>query len=280
MLEISFLCSLKRDDFPHLRKEFKTGLEGAGFGYKLVGWESDGPPASTGPNDVFVHDRWVDGKYDQLDSNADYVVGKADIIVAAGGLITSLAAEKAAAKIGSNKRVLYTSGRFQSEEPASEHNANAKKGEYLDNTPKDVTKHHGHEHLKKVLGQNKKIYHMTNDKSAVRDTEGGWGMYVNVVHANQDTGFSQAFADFKANGDALIVSPDSYFSVAKKDIVAMALTTNKPVCYPFREYVVEAKGLLSVGPRLENVYRDLGKWAAILLHDPNAVLPAPTIGPA
>jgi hypothetical protein len=279
---VSFLCGLDKAAASTLRERFKAGLEAAGYKYEVIGWDSEGvTDVGNNATDVTIFDRYVSGDYGQsLTDKAREVAAKATIIVAAGGLTVSLAAEAAAEAAGTNRRVLYTSGRLISEPKQNEHKSNAKKGRFLETTPKNVKRHPGHLLLKKILDdfKDEEIGHLVNNTSELgKGIENGWQNDVILERANETDEIKVAFTNFVGRGArAIIISADSFFSSNRQFIVDLADQINKPVCYPFREYV-EQKGLLSIGPDLRDIYFDLGTWAATLLNDPNASPPDPTV---
>jgi putative ABC transport system substrate-binding protein len=74
-----------------------------------------------------------------------------------------------------------------------------------------------------------------------------------------------AFTTFVRNKtDALVVLPDTFFANRRVLITTLAARHAIPAIYTVREYV-EAGGLVSYGPSLTEVYRQLGVYTSSIL---------------
>jgi putative ABC transport system substrate-binding protein len=68
----------------------------------------------------------------------------------------------------------------------------------------------------------------------------------------------------KSGADSLFVSADPFFSERRVQIVARAARLRLPAVYPWRQYI-EAGGLMSYGPSIREVYRQIGHYAGRIL---------------
>jgi putative tryptophan/tyrosine transport system substrate-binding protein len=248
MPEIGFLNSGTKAEFAHLLAAFRDGLKSNG--YKVAG------SASKGQKDVRIHTVWANGDYSQLPAKAKTLIDKdVKVIVATGGI----GAARAVSAIGSQIPLLFASGR---KAPAhGDPTANAK-AVYLGMSTPNVEHHHRYKRLRELLGQNAHIYQLINKGSPVYVEEGKWSKaLVAGSVAELKTAFQSAVSN---KADALLVSGDPFFNSNRAEVVRLAAKHKIPVCYPWREYV-EAGGLMSHGPKLANIYRRLGIWAAMVL---------------
>jgi putative ABC transport system substrate-binding protein len=248
MPEIGFLNSGTKAEFAHLLAAFRDGLKFSG--YKVVG------SAAKGPKDVRLHTEWANGDYSQLPAKTKSLIDKnVKVIVATGGI----GAARAAAKIGPQTPLLFASGR---KAPAHGDPTTNAKAVYLGMSTQNVEDHQRYKRLRELLGQNAHIFQLINKGTPVYDEEGKWSKpLVAGSLAELKTAFQSA-AGNKAG--ALLVSGDPFFNSNRAEIVRLAAKHKIPACYPWREYV-EAGGLMSQGPRLANIYRRLGIWAAMVL---------------
>jgi putative ABC transport system substrate-binding protein len=248
MPEIGFLNSGTKAEFAHLLAAFRDGLKLNG--YKVVG------SASKRPKDVRIHTEWANGDYSQLPAKAKSLIDKhVNVFVATGGI----GAARAASTIGSQIPLLFASGR---KAPAHGDPTVNAKAVYLGMSTPSVEDHHRHKRLRELLGQNAHIYELINKDSPVYVEEGKW---LKPLVAGSLAELRAAFLTAVSNkADALLVSGDPFFNSNRAEIVRLAAKHKIPACYPWREYV-EAGGLMSQGPKLANIYRRLGIWAAMVL---------------
>jgi putative ABC transport system substrate-binding protein len=248
MPEIGFLNSGTKAEFAHLFAAFRDGLKLNG--YKVVG------SASKGPKDVRIHTEWSNGDYSQLPAKAKSLTDKnVKVIVATGGV----GAARAASTTGSQIPLLFASGR---KAPAhGDPTANAK-AVYLGMSTPNVEDHNRYKRLRELLDHNAHIYQLINKDSPVYVEEGKWSKPLVAGSLAELKSAFQTAVDNKAG--ALLVSGDPFFNSNRAELVRLAAKHKIPACYPWREYV-EAGGLMSQGPKLENIYRRLGIWAAMVL---------------
>jgi putative tryptophan/tyrosine transport system substrate-binding protein len=105
-------------------------------------------------------------------------------------------------------------------------------------------------------------------KSMIADVRGaaapiGWE--IEVVYAGEVGDIETAFASLvKKRSEVLLVSPGSFFSSHRMEIVALAAQHRVPALYFERDFA-EAGGLMSYGPNIPEQYRQLGNYAGRIL---------------
>jgi ABC-type uncharacterized transport system substrate-binding protein len=86
-----------------------------------------------------------------------------------------------------------------------------------------------------------------------------------IVSAGSESDLETAFATLiKQRVGALLVSTDSFFTSQRDRLVALAVRHALPTIYSWREFV-EAGGLVSYGPIINEVYREAGIYTARIL---------------
>jgi len=91
------------------------------------------------------------------------------------------------------------------------------------------------------------------------------GQRIMVVRAKNETEIDTAFATIsQQRADALLVGVDSYFSTRRDQLVALAARYRIPASYNNRSWV-EAGGLMSYGPNLDEAVRQAGVYAGRIL---------------
>jgi putative ABC transport system substrate-binding protein len=88
---------------------------------------------------------------------------------------------------------------------------------------------------------------------------------IHIVNASNEGDLEAAFATLtRKPAGALLVSTDSFFTSQRDRLVALTTQYALPTIYPWREFV-EAGGLMSYGPIINEVYRQAGIYTGRIL---------------
>jgi putative ABC transport system substrate-binding protein len=88
---------------------------------------------------------------------------------------------------------------------------------------------------------------------------------IHLVNVSNEGDLEEAFATLtRQPAGALLVSIDSFFTSQRDRLVALAARYTLPTIYPWREFV-EADGLMSYGPVINEVYRQAGIYTGRIL---------------
>jgi len=91
------------------------------------------------------------------------------------------------------------------------------------------------------------------------------GVQLQILKASSETEIDAAFATLaQLRAGALLVTADPLFTSRRDQLVALASRHAVPTIYYRREFVVSG-GLISYGPSLSAVYRQLGIYASKIL---------------
>src|SRR3954451_4733967 len=98
-----------------------------------------------------------------------------------------------------------------------------------------------------------------------RRTGAGKGVQLLVLNARSECEIDAAFASLvQSNADALVVPAEPFINSRRQQIVALAARHAVPAIYGIREYAALG-GLISYGPSLTAVYREVGIYAGKIL---------------
>jgi len=88
---------------------------------------------------------------------------------------------------------------------------------------------------------------------------------IQILNAGTSREIEAAFATLARDpADALFVAPDGFFSTRRVQFATLAAHHRVPVAYFLREFV-EAGGLMSYGPNILDVFRQVGVYAGQIL---------------
>jgi putative ABC transport system substrate-binding protein len=220
---------------------------------------------------VAIEYRWAEGRYDRLPAMAaDFVDRKVDLIVAGGGLPSALAAKNATSTIP----IVFTSVGY----PVGSGLVTglARPGGNLtgfsvlagDLAPKRL------ELLSELVPEAKLIALLVNpnnpaSETVVRDVgeaARAKGRELHVLKAGSEGEIDAAFARLVEMHDGgLVVAAEPFFYSRRDQLVEQAERDAVPAIYELREYAL-AGGLISYGPKLTGIYRQVGIYAARILN--------------
>ena len=252
---IGFLSSRSPEDSAHLVVAFRQGLAEGGF--------------VEGQN-VAIEFRWAYGQYDRLPAMAaDLVNRRVNVLTAAGGEPSALAAKRATSTIP----IVFGAG----SDPVSiglveswnRPGGNATGITFLTTLmePKRLGL------LRELVPGVPLIGVLLNPKFApashqlqqVEEAARSIDQRILVANASTDEELETAFAALiSAHVGAVLVTADPYFDTRREQIVAFAARQRLPSIYQFREYAV-AGGLLSYGVSITDAYRNYGVYTAKIL---------------
>jgi putative ABC transport system substrate-binding protein len=254
----------------------------------VIGFLSSRSPGESAPNVAAFHQglseasyvegqkvaieyRWAEGRYDRLPALAADLVGRrVDVIVAAGGIPSALAARNAT----STTPVVFTAV----SDPVGEGlvaslarpGGNLTGGSVMvtELTPKRL------EMLSELVPQAAVIALLVNPNSqdaepTIRDAQEAGrtkGVQLPILKAGAEGEIDAAFASLgQLHADALLQGSDPFFLSRREQLVALAARHAVPAIYDQREYAA-AGGLISYGSSLKAAYRQAGIYAGKILN--------------
>ena len=252
-----------------------------------IGWLSSVSPRSSAPlvaafrdglkekgfiegKNLWIHYRWAEGHYDELETLAtELVQRKVLVIAAAGGVVSARAAKKVTTQIP----ILFVSG-FDPTKlglvDSLSHPAGNATGVTVYST--ELAKKRL-QLLHELVPTAHTVAILANPGAIVTKIEvddlGAAAQFFNLklllLNAGTDSEIDQAFATAaQQQAGAMIVSADPFFTSWRTQIVALAHRYSLPGCYPWREYA-EAGGLLSYGAELTWAFQQIGIYAGMIL---------------
>jgi ABC-type uncharacterized transport system substrate-binding protein len=253
----------------------------------VIGYLASGSPGTSAPNvaafrrglsdagyiegqNVAIEYRWAEGSYDRLPALAADLVGrKVDLIVAAGGNPPALAAKNATATIP----IVFTSAG----DPVADGlvASLARPGGNLTGVSFLAVELHPKrlELLSELVPQTKVIALLVNPtfsdaERVMREVQEGArakGVQLHFLKASAEGEIDAAFATLvQLQAGALLLGNDPFFNSRRDQIVALASRHAVPAMYFFREFVA-AGGLISYGPSITAVLRQIGTYAGKIL---------------
>jgi putative ABC transport system substrate-binding protein len=219
--------------------------------------------------DFSVAYRWAEGRYDRLPEMASELVGLNVDLIAAFGPPPAKAAQAATSKTP----IVFEVGNDAVEaglvaslaRPGG--NATGLNILFTQLTAKRL------ELLCELLPGAKNVTLLINPKSptagpSIRDAQAGAhakGIQLSLLNASIDSEIEIAFSEFgKLQADGLIVSADPFFDTRRQQLAAAAARHKVPTIY-FEPEFSTVGGLISYGPRLSFVYRQMGIYAGRIL---------------
>jgi putative tryptophan/tyrosine transport system substrate-binding protein len=219
---------------------------------------------------VTIEYRWAENHNDRLPALAADLVGrKVEVIVAAGGPSSALAAKSATSTIP----IVFTAvndpvavGLVASlARPGG--NVTGFNGMGVELMPKRL------ELLSELVPKADVIALLVNPNDAntermIRDVQEASrvkGLQLHILRADSEGEIETAFASLvQLHAGGLLVGPDAFFLSRRDQLVALASRQTVPAIYPWRE-LAAAGGLLSYGAGLSAIYRQVGVYAGRIL---------------
>lgn len=249
MQTIGWLSSRSQAESDVVRAAFHKGLGEAGY--------------VEGSN-VAVAYRWADGRYDALPRlAADLVALDVDVIFAAGGPPSAVAAKAATARI---PVVFIANSPVELGLVADLGRPGANLTGIGLLTPALVMKQL--QYLKEVLPGAGTFAYLENPQSPAREiTESSvlkaaevLKIKIHLLHAGTEAEIDRALESFATLGaDGLVVHGEPFFDSQRERIIALATRHSIAGCYPWREYAVLG-GMMSYGSNLPDAYREAARF--------------------
>ena len=218
---------------------------------------------------VVIEYRWAEGRYDRLPALAADLVGHKVDVIATGSVAGMQAAKSATSTIpvvffGGGD--LVAAGLIDSlARPGG--NLNRFTTMSLELNPKRL------ELLSELVPQAKVIALLVNPKNPqtegvvrdVQDAPRAKGVQLQILRAGTESEIDRAFASLvQLHAGALVVMGDAFFFSRREQLVALAARHAVPAIYDVHEYAA-AGGLISYGPSLTGLWRQVGIYAARIL---------------
>jgi len=218
---------------------------------------------------LIIEYRWAGGHYDRLPALAGDLVGHKVDMIATGSVAGMQAAKSATSTIpvvffGGGD--LVAAGLIDSlARPGG--NLTGFTTMSLELNPKRL------ELLSELVPQAKVIALLVNPKNPqtegvvrdVQDAPRAKGVQLQILRAGTESEIDRAFASLvQLHAGALVVMGDAFFFSRREQLVALAARHAVPAIYDVHEYAA-AGGLISYGPSLTGLWRQVGIYAARIL---------------
>ena len=222
-------------------------------------------------HNVAIEFRWAEGHYDRLAELAnDLVRSRVEVIVTSGGDVVTAAAKAATATIP----IVFSSGG----DPVARGFAMslARPGGSMTGVsllvieliPKRLELVHDLVPNATLIAGliNPKNSNAGRNLTALQEATQAKGVQIHISEASTDSELETAFADLASlKAGALIVGADPFFNARRNQIVALSARYSLPAIYEWREFV-DVGGLISYGPSLTGVYRQIGTYVGRVLN--------------
>jgi len=218
---------------------------------------------------LIIEYRWAEGHYDRLPALAGDLVGHKVDMIATGSVAGMQAAKSATSTIpvvffGGGD--LVAAGLIDSlARPGG--NLTGFTTMSLELNPERL------ELLSELVPQAKVIALLVNPKNPqtegvvrdVQDAPRAKGVQLQILRAGAESEIDRAFASLvQLHAGALVVMGDAFFFSRREQLVALAARHAVPAIYDVHEYAA-AGGLISYGPSLTGLWRQVGIYAARIL---------------
>ena len=251
---IGFLGSASSDPAATIVAAFHQGLGEAGY---VVG------------QNVAIEYGWAEGRHDRLPVLAADFVGRRVDVIAAGGGAAALAAKNATSTIP----IVFATG---GDPVATELVAGfARPGGNLTGVSMMFTELMPKllELVSELVPQARVIALLVNPNNPlaegmIRDAQKAAttkGVQLTILQASAENEIDKTFATLvRLQAGALVVGTDALFTIRHEQLVALALRHAVPAIFWRREFAAEG-GLISYGPSLRGIWRQVGAYAGKIL---------------
>jgi putative ABC transport system substrate-binding protein len=243
---VGYLHSASSDPYTAMTAAFEQGLSDAGFNNN---------------QNVKIEYRWAEGEFDRLpELAAELVNRRVDVLVAAGGDVSALAAKKQTNTIP----VVFIIGadpvKYGLVKSINRPDANVTGVTFFSILlgPKRL------ELLREIVPTAKSIAILvnpsspTNDLADVKVAAGQLGLGIRVLEARNEQDIDAGFRDLaRQRIDAIFVLSNPVFTNRREQIITLARYHRLAAIYPLREYAI-AGGLMSYGASIKEAYRQTG----------------------
>jgi len=220
---------------------------------------------------VAIEYRWAESRVDRLPAMAADLVGrKVDVIVATGGTPSGLAAKTATSTIP----IVFDSG----DDPVATGlvaslarpggNVTGFSILVVDLTAKRLELLCEMVPLARIIAVlvNPQYSHTEDVIRVAQEAARAKGVELRILKVGTDSEIAAAFASLvQLKADALIVAGDPFFNAQREQLVALAASHAVPAAYQWRAYAASG-GLISYGPSLPSIYRQIGIYAGKILN--------------
>jgi len=247
-----------------------TGSFGPSARYVAAFLDGLGETGWVAGQSVAIEYRWAEGRLDQLPALAAELVGRnVDVIVASGGFVCVLAAKGATSTtpivftgvsdpVGSGlvAGLAHPGGNITGFSPFA-----------LELLPKRL------ELIFELVPRAREIALLVNSKEPraervikeIEEAARTKGLQIQPLIVGGEDEIAAAFMTLvQRHADALLVSPDPFFSLQREKIVALAARHAVPAAYPWREDAAVG-GLISYGPSITAIRRQVGIYVGRIL---------------
>jgi len=253
---VGFLSAGTPDAYASFVGAFRAGIADNGYieGQNLV-----------------IEFRWAEGHYDRLAELAnDLIRNRVEVIATSGGDVVASAAKTATPTIP----IVFISGGdpvargFATSLARPGGNMTGMSLLVIELVPKRLELVHDLVPNAALMGGliNPKNSNSGRNRAALQEAAEAKGAQIHISEASNDSELETAFTDLTSlQAGALIVGADPFFNARRNQIVALAARYSLPAIYEWREFV-DAGGLISYGPSLTGVYRQMGNYVGRVLN--------------
>jgi ABC-type uncharacterized transport system substrate-binding protein len=253
---VGFLNAASPDQYTERVRAFRQGLKEIGF---------------IEAENVAVEYRWAEGHYDRLPAlAAELVRRQVAVIVAVGGTPSALAAKAATTTIPIVFLAAADPVKLGLVASLARPDGNATGINFF--TAELGAKRLGL--LREMVPHAARVAVLLNPantataEATLRDVQaasGAMGLSIRVLNAGSRPEIDAAFATLeREQAEALFVSGDGFFNSRRVHLAMLAVRHSVPAIYTIRDYP-EVGGLMSYGPSLPDVYRQVGVYAGRIL---------------